>query len=170
MLLALAGCQSTDHGPLPTEPAIDLARYAGIWHEVARLPVFYQRDDERAMAEYTPRGDGTLALRNTAIRPDGSTRSVTGTATPVPGSGNARLRVRIDAFPGNLVPPPDEGNYWIIRVAPDYRYALVGTPDRRFLWILSRTRSIGQSDFTRLTELADSLGFPIQNLIVHRKR
>ncbi len=165
--ISLTGC-ATGRYNLPTVPHIDLHRYAGKWYEVARLPVFYQGDGERAIAEYSLKSDGTLAILNTSISWDGSRRSISGTATPVPGSGNARLRVRINAFPAKLLPIPRDGNYWIIDVAPDYRYALVGTPDRRFLWLLSRTPSIDQSDFTRMRELADSLGFVTDSLVIHR--
>ncbi len=167
VFLALIGCQTTRQA-LPTVPLVDLNQYAGKWYEVARLPVFYQGDEERAIAEYTLLGDGTMALLNTSISRDGSKRSVSGIATPVANSGNARLRVKINAFPARLIPAPRRGNYWIIDVAPDYSYALVGTPDRNYLWMLSRKPDINQSDFTRLKHLADSLGFVTDKLIIHR--
>ncbi len=167
LALLLGSCQTGLHklSPPETVAVVDLNRYAGEWHEVARLPVFYQADEERAIARYTPRRDGRLDVLNTAVAPDGARRSVTGIATPVPGSGNAKLRVKIDKWPATWIPVPAQGNYWILDLAPDYSYALVGTPDRKFLWLLSRRPDLDKSQLTAMIERADALGYPVHKLI-----
>lgn len=161
-------CQTTSKqlSPPATVPSVDLSRYAGEWYEVARLPVFYQGDNERAIATYTLRSDGQMDVINTAIRQDGTKHSVTGLATPVPNSGNAKLRIKINKWPATWIPVPTQGNYWILELAPDYSYALVGTPDRKFLWLLSRTPTLSTSKFTALIERADALGYHTDKLII----
>ena len=110
--MALAASTATAADPLPTVPHVDLSRYAGTWHEVARLPNWFQRACEQSRAEYTPCGDGSLRVKNTCLKAKGRSSSIEGIATPVPGSGNARLRVKFGGFAA-LVPVAAEGNYWI---------------------------------------------------------
>jgi len=150
--------------PLPTVPAVDLGRYAGTWHEIARLPNLFQASCDRSWARYEPGPDGSLTITNSCTTRRGRCREAVGTAEPVPCSGNARLRVRFGGFAA-LVPVPREGNYWIIALDDDYRWAMVGTPDRRFLWILARDPCLEGEVYASLVTQAQSLGFPVERLI-----
>jgi apolipoprotein D and lipocalin family protein len=152
------------HAALPTVPCVDLARFAGRWHEIARLPNCFQRGCVGAQAVYTPRRDGTLGVVNTCTTARGRCRQVEGWAEPVPCSGNARLRVRFGGLAA-LAPVPREGNYWIIALDDDYRHALVGTPDRRFLWILSREACVDPEVYREFTARARCLGFDVDRLV-----
>ena len=161
----LSACQSGPQKPLPTVQTVDLGRYTGTWHEIARLPNSFQRENERARAEYTAQTDGSLRVVNTAIRPDGSTREARGRAEVVPGSGNARLRVKFEGLAA-LAPNPKEGNYWIIALDQDrYDHVMVGTPDRKFLWILARSEQLDPQTSRQLAARAQELGFPVAKLI-----
>jgi len=82
----------------------------------------------------------------------------------VPGSGNARLRVRFGGLAA-LAPVPREGNYWIIALDADYRFAMVGTPDRRFLWILARDPCLPPDVLASLVARARCLGFDVDRLV-----
>ena len=89
--LAFSGCDSLPENPPAPVESVDLERYMGLWYEIARLPVPFQKDGELATAEYRLNEEGTIDLVNTAISPEGSTRSVTGTAVPVaPGTLSSR--------------------------------------------------------------------------------
>jgi len=161
----LCGCQTAPHAPLPTAKAVDLQRYAGRWYEVARLPNPFQRPEERAMADYSLLPDARVQVVNTAIAPDGRQRAARGQAEVVAGSNNARLRVKFEGL-ASLAPVPAEGNYWIIELDRQrYRYVMVGTPSRKFLWILSRTPTLDGTTRKRLESRAQALGFPVSNLI-----
>ena len=151
------------HQPLPTVACVDLARYAGTWHEIARLPNLFQRGCAGATARYTLSGTGTMQVTNSCRNTRGRCRSITGTATPVACSGNARLRVRFEG-PARFMPVPREGNYWIIALDEDYQWAMVGTPDRRFLWILARERSLPPEIYSSLVARARCLGFDVARL------
>lgn len=145
-----SGCAS--RAPLTTVPEVDLTRYSGTWHEVARYPNFFQRNcvsDSKAV--YTPLPGERISVVNSCREKSGRERTVRGTATVVPGSGNARLRVN---FGG-----PISGDYWIIGLDPAYRWAVVGHPSRRFLWILSRTTSMDEATFRKAVALAKAQGF-----------
>jgi apolipoprotein D and lipocalin family protein len=139
-----------------------LKRYAGRWYEVARLKNRFQRDDERAMAEYTPDGPTTVRVRNTAMGPSGKTRFIVGRAEAVPGSNGARLRVKFAGWAA-LAPVSSEGNYWIIALDSDYGSAMVGTPDRACLWVLSRTPGLDAATLNAYLDKAKVEGFPLKD-------
>lgn len=161
--LLLVSCATTSR-PLPIAAKVDLAKYAGKWFEIARLPNAFQRDDSRATAEYALQVDGSMAVRNTEQRPDGTKKTIEGRAVAVPASNDARLRVKFGGLAA-LAPVPTAGNYWIIALEPDYSLALVGTPDRRFLWLLGRTPTIPPKKLAAYVARARGLGFPVERLI-----
>lgn len=80
-------------------------------------------------------------------------REARGQASVVPGSNNAKLRVR---FAGS----PIAGDYWIIGLdEKNYSWALVGHPSRQFLWILSRESQMNPQTYSRIVTLAEKLGY-----------
>jgi apolipoprotein D and lipocalin family protein len=161
----LSACSTTPNPPLATVPQVDPVRYSGRWYEQARLPTPFQRPGSLAIADYALQGDGSLSVTNTAVFPDGRTGSIGGTATPVPGSGNARLRVRFRGFAA-LAPVPAAGNYWILGLDPAYQIALVGTPDRGCLWLLSRQKHLPAASRQVWLSRAKSLGFDTQQVVL----
>ena len=166
---AVSGPRAAAAEALATVSYVDLARYAGAWHEIARLPNFFQRSCERSRAAYTACADGSLNVVNTCVKDGGRTTSIEGRAEPVPGSGNARLRVRFRGLAA-LAPVPRDGNYWIIALddAPDggpYQWAMVGTPDRKFLWILARDPHLPPEIVASLEAQARCLGFAVDQLV-----
>jgi apolipoprotein D and lipocalin family protein len=167
-LATLTGCQSLPENPPQTVESVDLQRYAGLWYEIARLPMPFQKDNERATAEYTLNSEGTVGLVNTAIAQNGETRSVTGTAVPVATSSNAKLKVTIDVFFAKLFgSPPDFGNYWVLKLEDDYSLALVGSPSRKSLWLLSRTPEIDPGLLESYLQHARDQGYETEELIVN---
>ncbi len=160
--VTLVSCQTR---PLRTVESVDLRRYVGLWYEVARLPNAFQRDDSRATAEYNLKNEGSIHVVNTEYRPDGNKKIVAGQGTVVPESRGSRLVVR---FPGlaALLPEKKEGNYWVIACAPDYSVALVGTPDRRFLWLLARQPNLPPSIRDQYLEIARQQGFLTGRMII----
>lgn len=104
-----------------------------------------------------------MRVENSCRNARGRCRSIEGTATPVPCSGNARLRVRFEG-PAGWMPVARDGNYWIIALDEDYQWAMVGTPDRRFLWILARERSLPPEVYCMLVARARCLEFDVARL------
>jgi len=161
--IMLAGCESVK--PPSTVAMVDVARYTGRWYEIARLPMPFQKKDEPAMAEYALAPNGTLSVHNTATRPDGSQHDIRGYATILNPPENTKLAVRFTTWFAPLIPIPKEGNYWILYVDDKYNEAIVGTPDRRYLWILSRSPKIPVQNLQALMERAAKSGFELTNLI-----
>jgi apolipoprotein D and lipocalin family protein len=167
ILTSCAGVNPKD--ALPTVPSVDLARYAGTWHEIARLPMWFQRHCVDSKAIYTRRSDGAVGVHNECMTDSGGVEQADGVATVVDDKTNARLNVVFDNYFARLFGSSREGNYWILALDGDYRTALVGTPDRRFLWILSRTPQLDDAIYQRLVEQARQLSFPVSDLIRTRR-
>ena len=145
--------------PLQVVPAVDLARYAGKWYEIARLPNRFQRmcaSDTSAM--YTVRGDGKITVANECRTADGRITSAKGTAQVASKAGlNSKLKVTFFW--------PFYGDYWVIDLDPDYRWAVVGEPDRKYVWILSRDRRMDEALFHGIVERIKTQGYNLTNLI-----
>jgi len=154
----------------PTAARVDLKRYVGRWYELARLPMPFQKADEAAIAEYGSNADGTVSVHNIAIRPDGTQHDIRGYATVLNPPDNTKLAVRFSTWFGPLIPVPKEGNYWILHVDDLYQEAIVGTPDRKYLWLLARTATIPEARYTALVAKAKALGFDVSRLIKDPQR
>jgi len=120
-----------------TVDSVDLARYAGLWFEIARIPNRFQKDcASGTTAHYALRDDGRIDVTNRCLQADGSPKVAKGVARIVPGSGNARLEVSFVSFLGWR---PFWGDYWILGLGAEYEWVAIGTPDRTYGWILSRS-------------------------------
>jgi apolipoprotein D and lipocalin family protein len=165
--LGLASCSTTRpyvDAPV-TATRVDLKRYTGRWFEIARLPMPFQKADEAAVAEYGRNADGTISVRNVAIRPDGSQHDIRGYAKVLNPPANTKLAVRFSTWFGWMIPVPKEGNYWVLHVDDSYQEAIVGTPDRKYLWLLARSPGISEKRYAALMAKAERLGFDVSRII-----
>ena len=167
LLSALMGASFATAAPtLPNRPveALDLARYAGTWHEIAHLPLFFQRKCiDTITATYTPRPDGTVGVHNACRTAKGMDAS-DGVARRADDDSGA-LEVRF--APGWLAwLPMVWADYWVIELDPDYRWAVVGSPSRKYLWVLSREPSMPASQFRAIRDRAQARGYPVDRLIM----
>ena len=164
---ACAGVESKRE--LSTVASVDLSRYAGTWYEIARLPMWFQRHCVDSKAMYSNRPDGAIGVHNECVTDTGKVEQAVGVATVVDAKTNAKLTVVFDNWFARLFGSSRDGNYWILDLDPEYRTAMVGTPDHRFLWILSRTPQLDEATYRRLVERAQQLGYPVADLIRARR-
>jgi apolipoprotein D and lipocalin family protein len=144
---------------LSTVAEVDLNHYAGRWFEIARMPVRFERKaDRNVTAEYTLTPSGNMRIENRATQPDGRLRSAHGIARVPDPEQPAKLRVKF--FP--LAP---SGDYWIVGLDFDYRWAIVGEPRRKYLWILSRTPGLDGATLERVLRDVDLAGYDSSVLI-----
>ena len=141
---------------LEVVPHVELERYLGKWYEIAHLPAKFQEGCSETTATYALRLDGTVSVLNECRR-NGTVKTAKGKAKVVDKTSGAKLKVTFLW--------PFYGDYWIIELGSNYEYAVVGTPNRRYLWILSRTSKMDEKLFTQLVNSAKSKGFDVENLI-----
>lgn len=163
-LPGLAGAVES-YPPLEAVPRLDLERYSGTWHEIARLPMAFEKDCVRDVsATYTLRPDGRVDIRNECTTATGGRKTAEGVARP--GKAPAKLEVRF--APGWLsLLPFVWADYWVIALDEDYRWAIVGEPDRDHLWFLSRDPGVDERTFEDLKGRARMLGYNLDRLIVN---
>lgn len=170
-LVAVLNLAGILNAPLPqsaevtTVANVDLDRYIGEWYEIARLPNNFQdKCVGDVKATYMKRPDGRLDVVNECRKKDGKTNVARAVARIVDASTNSKLEVRfVPAFLSFL--PSVWGDYWIIGLADDYSWATVGSPDRKYLWILSRTAEMSEADYTDAVGRATANGFDVSKLV-----
>ena len=152
-----------DEPPLPTVPALDLPRYLGTWYEIDRLPIRHEPEDATDVsAHYTLEEDGSIRVRNRCLR-GGELVEAIGQAKPVDAS-NSRLEVSF--LPEGLRWIPfTKGDYWVILVDGGYTAALVGSPDRKYLWLLSREPRMDEITRQHYIAYARQQGFDVDRMI-----
>jgi apolipoprotein D and lipocalin family protein len=165
-LCACAGPGAFDPAKAPpTVDRVELARYAGTWHEIARMPMWFQRNCLRSQATYGLLETGEVSVLNECDTAGGGKESIRGRARVVDTKTNARLEVRFDNWFSVFIPSQPQGNYWILYLDDDYRTVLVGTPDRETLWIMARTPAIDEARYAKLVGVARGMGFETDKLI-----
>jgi len=132
MLVAASPVRAGDEQPLEVVDSVDLDRYLGRWYEIASYPMYFQKGCTATTADYSLREDGLIEVINSCRKKtlDGKLKQAKGKAKVVDTETNAKLKV---SFFG-----PFWGDYWVIDLDPDYQWAVVGGPKRKYLWILSR--------------------------------
>jgi apolipoprotein D and lipocalin family protein len=154
--------QDSNPGPVEAVEAVDLDRYAGRWYEIARLPNRFQDDCACCVtATYTRRDDGRLTVVNQCREANGQEKGVTGEAKLADEKGpTSKLKVRFApgflAFLGFVW-----GDYWVLDLDDDYTRVLVGAPDRKYLWVLSRTPTMDDEVYAALMETAAAMTFDV---------
>jgi apolipoprotein D and lipocalin family protein len=145
--------------PLGTVAHVDLGRYVGTWYEIASFPQSFQRGCTATTATYTVRPDGDVDVLNRCRKNslDGEEDSALGRARVVDRVTNAKLEVSFFR--------PFWGDYWIIDLADDYSYAVVGHPSRDYLWILSRTPAMEQTTYREILARLQAHGYETDRLV-----
>ncbi len=154
VIVATAACATTTERaglpPLRTVEHVELQRYLGTWYEIASFPQAFQRGCTATTASYSLNASAgehqevRVENRCRADTLDGPGRRAVGRARVVDASETAKLEV---SFFG-----PFWGAYWVIDLAPDYSYAVVGHPSRDYLWVLSRTPELAPATYDAILE------------------
>jgi apolipoprotein D and lipocalin family protein len=143
--------------PLTSVSAVDLNRYLGTWYEIYRLPNRFEGTDcVTVSAQYALKDDGNVSVLNTCLKKDGP-KVANGIAKVVPGSNNSKLKVSFFR--------PFYGDYWVIDLAEDYSWVLVGEPAGKYFWILARQKQLDSKSEEALLAKAEKLGYQRKDLI-----
>jgi apolipoprotein D and lipocalin family protein len=135
---------------------VELEKYLGKWYEVAHLPFRFEDGCTDITATYGLNKDGSVSVLNECLK-DGKLKQSKGKAKVVDKTTRAKLKVTFFW--------PFYGDYWIINLGKDYDYSVVGTPNRKYLWILNRTQHMDDALYSQLIEFVKSKGFDVDKLI-----
>ncbi|MDH3267684.1 MAG: lipocalin family protein [Ignavibacteria bacterium] len=146
--------QNKDLPQLVTVSQVDLNKYIGLWYEIAKIPNSFQ--DQCAYgttAEYKIDEDGDIIVINSCYEKDGSPNVADGLAKVVDKKTNSKLEVSFVSFFGIR---PFWGDYWIIGLDKNYQWVVIGTPSRKYGWILSRTTSLTDNTMEEIFSILKS--------------
>lgn len=143
---------------LQTVPYVDLTKYVGKWYEIASYPQRFQKGCHCTTAEYTYTNKDFIVVENRCNKGsvNGALAYIKGKAFVEKNSGNAKLNVQFFW--------PFKGKYWIIDLADDYSYSVVSHPNRKYLWILSRTPKMDAEIFQKIIQRLQLNGFDVSQL------
>jgi len=150
-LLFLNGCTSAPTLPLPTVAKIDLERYAGTWIEIARYENRFETGCAGATAQYSLEKDHVRVINSCYDQHGVKSAQASGRAYAVEESNNSKLRV---SFFRSFY-----GDYWVVMLGDQYRYSVVGDPNRQYLWILSRTKELTEEDKNTIIAYLPPIGY-----------
>jgi apolipoprotein D and lipocalin family protein len=168
LIIIIAGflnvnAQTDKNDPVKTVSHVNLNKYVGKWYEIAKIPNRFQKGCARnTTAEYKLRDDGKIEVINKCIEDDGSVNEADGLAKVVDEKTNAKLEVSfVSIFGIHLF----WGDYWIIGLDKDYAYAVIGHPERKYGWILSRIPQISQEKLQECYQLLRDNGYDIRDFV-----
>lgn len=159
LLSLMVGLYACKTAPLETVPQVDIEKYMGTWYEISSIPQRFQRGCYCTMAEYRLNKDKRYVEVLNSCRKysaAGTIDTAKGKAFVADTETNAKLKVQFFW--------PFKGKYWILALAPDYSYTMVGHPNRQYLWILNRMPQMEEKQYKELVELAAAKGFDTQLL------
>lgn len=152
-----------------TVSLVDLARYAGRWYEIAKFPNDFQKKCiGNVTADYRLLPDNTIEVVNQCRTGGGEIALAIGEGRVVDKTSNAKLQVRFAPAWMSWIPWV-WGDYWILELDDAYTLATIGTPDRDYLWILSRTPTISDAEYERIVDNATKQGFDTSRLVKTRQ-
>ena len=153
---------------LQTVPKVDLQKYIGVWYEIARLPNKFQRECAGDVsATYSLNPGGTMKVVN-SCRQAGKTepKKAEGVARVAEEDNGSKSVLEVRFAPAILSFLDSVwGDYRIIALDDAYRYVLVGSNDRKYLWILSRSKTLDDEIYSKLLAAASRQGFDTKAMI-----
>ncbi|MDA3912300.1 MAG: lipocalin family protein [Bacteroidales bacterium] len=129
---------------------VDIEKYAGKWYEIARYPNSFEKNCDYTTATYSLKKN-YIQVFNQCRKADGAESGIKGKAFPVKGSNNTKLKVQFFW--------PFRAGYWIIAKDDDYMWALVGSPSKRYFWILAREPKLAPDLIEKLKEIMKNHGY-----------
>jgi len=169
--LASAQVQSTEIPPAPLEAiaSLDVPRYMGTWYEVAKYPNWFQkRCIANTSATYALQLNGMLQVLNRCQKEDGSMSEALGAAKQVGEANSPKLEVRFAPAWLSFLPFV-WGNYWVIDLDPQYQLAAVSEPSRKYLWILSRSKTVEPKAYEALLQRLKQKGFNLDAIEISKQ-
>ena len=145
-----------------TVDSVDLKKYAGTWYEIGRLPMYFQRNcASDVTANYVQKTDGSgIKVINQCQAKDGSNIIAEGLAKPADATGS---KLKVTFLPSWIRwLPVGRADYWVLARDTDYKTALVGTPDKKYLWLLARSPNVSQETYTKYRQIAQQQGYDLK--------
>ena len=154
--LTLASLSHSAQAIAPLSPiaALDVPRYMGTWHEIAKYPAWFQRRCvSSTSAQYSLLDGGRVQVINRCKMANGEWNEAVGQARQIGGPSSAQLKVRFAPEWLSFIP-----------LDPHYQWVMVSEPSRQYLWILSRTPTLPRATYEQLLQQLAAMGFDLNKI------
>lgn len=144
---------------------VDLQQYLGQWHEVARKPLKFQKDCAyNVIADYSLNDKSNVSVKNSCYKANGQRKISEAEAFVTNAPMNSTLEVSF--LPESIRwLPVGRGDYWVLKLDPNYQMALIGEPSKKYLWVLSRDPQPDKAKVQEYLAYAQTLGYDLSDLI-----
>ena len=163
IFLGILGSNLALAGSLPTASYVEVERYVGKWNSITSIPQFFSKSCLAQTAEYEILTENSISVLNTCYKKGGKVTTITGKAVVVNPRTNAELEVTFDNFFTRLFKV--KGDYTIIKLDPNYEYVMIGSKDRKTLWIMSRETTMPKNILQKYVDFAAANGFDVTKLV-----
>jgi len=161
LVLLISITMYAQQNPPATVKYVDIKKYAGLWYEIAKIPNSFQDHCIKGTtAKYSIKENGEISVINSCIDEDGEVDEADGVARIVDKKSNAKLEVSFVSFFGWR---PFWGDYWIIGLDENYQWAIIGTPNRKYGWVLSRTSKLESETMDKIFQILKEQGYNKNN-------
>ncbi len=162
---------SATGGPVTPVPKLDPQQYIGQWRQIASIPQWFEAlCYSDTVANYSINDDGTIRVVNRCLSLGGLEIVTRGRARILDQTTSAQLQVTFLNLGGQWIYPNNEPNYVVIGLSPDYRWAIVGDPQRTSAFVLSRTSTLSAADKAQVLAVLANNGFNACSLNTTRQR
>ena len=155
--ISLSGCASK--GPeMKTVDHVEIDRFMGSWYVLANIPMFLEKNAYNAVETYRLNDDGTIATNFTFRKGgfDGKEKEYSPKAFIMEDESNAQW--------GMQFVWPIKADYRIVYLDENYTTTVIGRKSRDYVWIMSRTPTISDSDYDQLASFVESIGYDTSKL------
>ena len=139
-----------------TTPTLDIRRYMGRWYEIARYEHRFEKGMTHVSATYTLSGNGKIEVLNEGLK-EGKHKQIKGRAKQPNPQDPGKLKVSFFLW--------FYSDYYVLYIDPEYRYLLVGSSSDKYLWIMSREKSLAKETLDQLLDKLRVRGYDTDKLL-----
>ncbi|ASU36538.1 lipocalin family protein [Mucilaginibacter xinganensis] len=144
--------------PNKTVAYVDSKRFGGTWYSLYSIPTMFDKGSRETTTHYTLNKDGYYDVVTTCIKNEkGELRTVKSKIFRVDGTTDGQMKAQF-IWPIKI-------DYWVVDLAPDYSWAVVGHPDHRFLFIMSRKPEMDKALHEQIVAKCKAMGYPVEKLV-----
>ena len=144
--------------PNKTVETVDVNNYSGTWYSLYSIPTTYDKGSRETSGKYTWNANGSYFDVVTSYKKPGSDKvhSIESKVFQDAGTSNAKMKAQF-VWPFKV-------DYWVIELAPDYSYVVVGHPDHKLLFIMSRKKELDKKKYSEIVARCQARGYDVSKL------
>lgn len=142
---------------------VDIIAYAGKWFSLYSIPTFLDKHWRQTIETYVIHPDGYYAVFTTyKVVGEEKQKYIRSKLYVVRGHKNAVFKAQF-VWPFKV-------DYWVIELADDYSYVVVGHPKHKHLYIMARQPILPQELLDEIIDRCSKKGYDTTKLVSQRQK